>query len=253
VTGDVAGYAAATFMRGMPLVQVPTTVLAMADASIGGKTGVNLGAAKNLVGAFKQPRAVVIDPGFLRSLPDEELANGLAEVVKAGVIGDPALLEALARGGAPPKHDGVTWAELIRRAVAVKAEIVSADPLESGRRAVLNLGHTFGHGLESASGFRVRHGEAVAVGMVAAAHVAARLGLAGWGVAEVLTEALLRVGLPVRHDGPAPELVLEHMGIDKKRRAGRLRFVLPLAIGSVQVVDDVPDAIVLDVLDDLRA
>ena len=266
VVGDVAGFAAATYMRGVPLVQVPTTLLAMVDSSVGGKTGVDLPEGKNLVGAFKQPSLVLIDPELLATLPAAELRAGLAEVIKAGVIGSPALFERLeqcqpdqlwaglrpATDGQPPSdvagqdEDELAW--IIRQAVAVKIEVVQADPYEQGRRAVLNLGHTFGHAFEVLSDFRWRHGEAVAAGMVCAARLAVALGHCRPEVAQRISSLLKRFGLPTRPPGYPPEAVLAVMASDKKKQGSRLRFVLPRDIGQVEVFDDIPRTALMDIL-----
>lgn len=243
VVGDVAGFTAATYMRGVALVQLPTTLLAMVDSSVGGKTGVDLPEGKNLVGAFKQPALVVIDPSVLSTLPEAEVRAGLAEVVKAGVIGAPALFERLEQG----KLDDMTW--LIRQAVTVKIEIVQADPYEQGRRAVLNLGHTFGHAFELLSDFRLRHGEAVAAGMVVAARLAVRLGRCHAATAARIEATLRGLGLPTAVPECSPEVVWSAMTGDKKKQGHRLRFVLPSAIGQVELCDDVPRSAVLEVLE----
>ncbi len=248
VVGDTAGFVAATYLRGVRLVPVPTTLLAMVDASVGGKTGVNLPAGKNLVGAFHQPALVAADPAVLATLPAEVLRDGLAEIVKAAVIGDPPLLDQLEHAGAPPAGEAAAWAQIVGRAVRVKAAIVSDDPHEAGRRALLNLGHTFGHAFETASGYRLSHGQAVSLGLVAAAQLGARLGRADPELAGRLARILGRLGLPTRGHGLAPEAVLRAMAVDKKRRAGRLRFVIPAAPGAAAVADDVRDADVLAVL-----
>jgi len=250
VVGDVAGFAAATYMRGLALVQVPTSLLAMVDSSVGGKTGVDLPAplvtggpgGKNLVGAFKQPELVMIDPALLASLPEAELRAGLAEALKAGVIGCVPLFERLEEG----RLDDMAW--IIRQAVAVKIQVVEGDPYEQGRRAVLNLGHTFGHAFEVLSEFRLRHGEAVAMGMVAAARLSARLGRCPAQVPPCLARALERLGLPAALPGFEPGAVLAAMRADKKKQGSRLRFVLPLEVGHVEIFDDVPDGAVLAVL-----
>ncbi|MEI2693292.1 MAG: 3-dehydroquinate synthase [Anaerolineae bacterium] len=245
VVGDVAGFAAATYLRGLPFVQAPTSLLAMVDASVGGKTGVDLPQGKNLVGAFKQPALVVIDPETLATLPSDEFRSGLAEVVKAGMIGDPGLFEVMEGRGLLSLHD------LIGRAVRVKVAVVTEDPFESGRRAALNLGHTFGHAFETLSGYRLRHGEAVSIGLVAATRLAARLDLCEPALVERVESALARLGLPVRAPGFAPEQVLAAMGTDKKRAGGRLRFVLPRAIGDVDLFGEAPEQQVLAVLAEL--
>ena len=243
VIGDTAGFAAATYMRGVPLVQLPTSLLAMVDASVGGKVAVDHPRGKNLIGAFHQPELVVVDPDVLATLPEGEFRVGLAEVIKAGVIGSPALFEHLERRGAEP----LEW--VIGEAIRVKAAVVEEDPYERGRRAILNLGHTFGHALEVLSSFSLRHGEAVAVGMAIAAEVAVRLGLCESSVRERLIALLRQFGLPTACKGYEPEAIWEAMATDKKRRGQRLRFVLPRAIGRVVVADDVPKELVLEVLE----
>ncbi len=245
VVGDVAGFAAATYLRGVPFVQIPTSLLAMVDASVGGKTGVDLPQGKNLVGAFKQPALVVIDPAVLSTLPSAEFRSGLAEVVKHGMIGAPALFEALEdrEGTSPP-----ALAELIADAVRVKVAVVEEDPFESGRRAVLNLGHTFGHAIESVSGYRVRHGEGVAIGLAAATRLAARLGLCDPALVARVEGLLARLELPTRAPGMAPEQIVAAMATDKKRNGSRLRFVLPRSLGDVDVFDDVAVEDVVEVL-----
>lgn len=243
VMGDMAGLAAATYMRGLRLVQVPTSLLAMVDASVGGKVGVDLPAGKNLVGAFKQPELVVIDPDALDTLPPEELRAGLAEVVKAGLIADPALLEALA--GAWER------AETIRRALAVKIDVVEADPYEAGVRAHLNLGHTFAHAFEVCSDYTWRHGEAVAVGMVAAARLSVRLGMADEALVGRIADLLAALGLPTRYADASPEALWAAMKHDKKAKAGQRRFVLLRQAGQVEVVPGVEREDVLAVLEEI--
>lgn len=245
VVGDTAGFAAATYMRGTPFVQLPTTLLAMVDASIGGKVGVDY-KGKNLIGTFHQPALVVTDTDVLTTLPQEEFRCGLAEIIKAGVIGSPALFEHLERKGVEP----LEW--VIAEAIRVKAAIVEKDPYESGLRAVLNLGHTFGHALEALSDYRMRHGEAVSVGMVAAAKVAIALGLCGEEVEVRLISLLRRFGLPTRYQGYKPVQLWEAMAVDKKKRGGRLRFVLPQAIGKVVITEEVPREVVLKVLREME-
>ena len=242
VIGDMAGFAAATYMRGLPLAQVPTTLLAMVDASIGGKVGVDLPRGKNLVGAFKQPALVVVDPSTLATLPDEEVRCGLAEVVKAGVIGSPPLFVHLEDQGAEP------LCRVIQEAIAVKVAVVEEDPFEGGGRAALNLGHTFGHALERLSGYRLRHGYAVSIGMGVAARVAPRMALSDPAVEARLRGLLERFGLPTAYSGFAPEEVWEAMASDKKKRGRGLRFVLPVRIGEVIVTDEVPKEVVLQAL-----
>ncbi len=249
VTGDVAGFAAATFMRGVRFVQVPTTLLAMVDASVGGKTGVDLCQGKNLVGAFKQPALVVIDPTVLVTLPAEEIRLGLAEVIKHGVIGAPDLfakLEAKAgRLSSWREKEGVGW---IARSLRVKIRIVEEDPFEQDCRAVLNLGHTVGHALEKLSGFALRHGEAVSIGMTVAARIAVEQGLADPSLADRIEAVLLAWGLPVRCPPFAADAIWRAMGHDKKRQGRALRWVLPRAIGEVEITEDVTPHIIRAVL-----
>jgi len=251
VTGDVAGFAAATFMRGVRFIQVPTTLLAMVDASVGGKTGVDLPQGKNLVGAFKQPELVVIDPTVLATLPSEEFRSGMAEVIKHGVIGDQDLFAELETTTRNTQH--VIRNTQIARALRVKIAIVEEDPYERGRRAVLNLGHTVGHGLEQSSGFSLRHGEAVSIGMVAAARIAVELGYAAPALADRIEAVLSAWGLPVRCPSIEADAIREAMAHDKKRRGRRLRWVLPRAIGQVEMVEDVPQETVKSVLRGLGA
>jgi shikimate kinase/3-dehydroquinate synthase len=251
VTGDIAGFAAATFMRGVRCVQVPTTVLAMADASVGGKTGVDLPQGKNLVGAFKQPAAVVIDLAVLATLPEEQVRSGMAEFIKHGIVGDPDLFAEL-ESGIPDLRTPLSVAQL-SRALQVKVQVVETDPFEQGRRAVLNLGHTVGHGLEQLSGFTLRHGEAVSIGMVAAARIAIELGRADPSLARRIESALAAWGLPVRCPPFDAEAIWVAMAHDKKHRGRNLRWILPQAIGQVQIADDVPQRLVASVLRDLGA
>ncbi len=241
VVGDVAGFAAATYMRGLPLIQVPTTLLAMVDSSVGGKTGVDLPAGKNLVGAFKQPVLVVVDPAVMATLPPADFRAGLAEVVKAGIIGSPQLFDRLEDG-----RTELPW--IIREAVAVKVAVVEADPFEGGRRAVLNLGHTFAHAFEVLSDYGLRHGEAVAMGTAAATRLAVDLGRCAPHVGQRILALLDHMGLPTTIPDYDPEAVWAAMTSDKKKQGQHLRFVLPLDIGQVDLFDDVPREAVLAVL-----
>ncbi len=234
VVCDLAGFAAASYLRGVRWVAVPTTLLAQVDAAHGGKTGVDHPAAKNLIGAFHPPVEVLVDPGFLRTLPERELSGGLAEVVKHGVIGAPALLERV--GVEEP-------AAFVEQAARVKLAIVERDPREQGERRLLNLGHTLGHAVEHASGYALHHGQAVAVGLRAACRIAERhCGFEQRALA-VVQQALDRCGLPATA-AVEPDAVREALGHDKKRAAGRLRWVLPVSLGDVRVFEDVPDALV---------
>lgn len=232
VLGDTAGFAAASYLRGVPLVQMPTTLLSMVDSSVGGKTGVDLPQGKNLVGAFKQPEMVIIDPQVLTTLPAVEFKSGLAEVVKHGIIDHPALFAALER-----QDFEIGW--LIEQAIGVKVRVVQADPFEQGRRAVLNLGHTFGHAFEQLSHYQIRHGEGVAMGLACAARLSVRVGLGSGDTLERIVAVLDTLGLP--HQPPAYpfEAVWAAMFTDKKRRGGRLPFILPRAIGDVDIFADI--------------
>jgi len=233
VTGDLAGFATAAFLRGIAWAAVPTSLLAMVDASLGGKTGFDLPEGKNLIGAFHPPHLVLADPQTLATLPEAELRSGLAEVVKHGVLADPQLFAACAAGLEAVKGD---LEGLVRRAMAVKVASVRADPYEDGARAALNLGHTVGHALEVVSGYRLRHGEAVAIGLVAEARLAERLGLARPGLSRQIACVLAGLGLPVEVPPGLPRLALiQAMGVDKKKAAGVVRFALPVEIGKVVI------------------
>lgn len=242
VIGDMAGFAAATYLRGVAFVQVPTTLLAMVDASVGGKVGVDLPQGKNLVGAFKQPTLVIIDPDALSSLPASEFRHGLAEVIKHGIIGDPDLFAQL-EGSGPESLES-----LLARALRVKIAIVQRDPYEKGERAYLNLGHTFAHAFEQVSGYSIPHGQAVAAGLAASAALAAARGDCAPDLPARIVAVLERLGLPSRFLDLDPAAVLAAMSTDKKRQEGRLRFVLPHAIGQVALHDDVTAEQVLAVL-----
>lgn len=251
VIGDLAGFAAALWMRGVPFVQIPTTLLAMVDSSVGGKTAVNLAQGKNLVGAFHQPRAVLIDPELLATLPKRELRAGFAEVVKYGAIGDHgffAWLEQHAEALLTLKPDSTV--EAIERSVRHKAGVVSRDEREDGERALLNFGHTFGHAIETLGEYRgLNHGEAVAVGMVLAADLSARIGMAPSTDHDRLNDVLVRLGLPTRiPPGYAAEKLLEAMRLDKKALSGQLRLILWRGIGRAEVVSAVPDATIMETL-----
>lgn len=229
VPGDVAGFAAASYQRGVDLVQIPTTLLAMIDSSVGGKTGVDLGGLKNQVGAFHQPRLVLIDPDALSTLPAATLSDGAAEAVKYGVLGDTELFERLSRGG---WTEDAEW--VIERCVFHKAALVAADELDRGSRQLLNLGHTLGHAIEKCSGFRFSHGQAVAVGMIYAARIARSMGLCGPEVEADIAAALTAGGLPLSAPYGAAELAAAAMA-DKKRAGGEITLVLPRAIGRCEL------------------
>jgi 3-dehydroquinate synthase len=251
VVGDLAGFAAASWMRGIDVVQLPTSLLAMVDSSVGGKTAVDLPQGKNLVGAFHPPRAVFADTATLRTLPERELRAGLAEVVKYGAIRDVAFLEWLhAHSDALLARDDAALAEAIAMSCTHKAAIVERDPLERGERALLNFGHTFAHAIEAEQGYGgLVHGEAVAVGMVLAARLSAALGMSIPRDAETLAALLARFGLPTALPaGLDAETLLARMRLDKKAAASGLRFVLWDGLGAARVVADVPEDAVLAVL-----
>ena len=232
VTNDLAGFAAATFLRGVRWVTVPTSLLAMVDASLGGKTGADLPQGKNLVGAFYPPAFFLADPQALDTLPEREKRCGMAEVVKGAVAADRGLLEICSQGwGALEGH----WSEIVPRAMAVKVHFIQLDPYEKGPRAALNLGHTIGHALERVSDYRISHGEAVSIGTAAEALLAERIGLAQAGLAEVIASVLENLGLPTRiPSGLGWEAIVAAMQVDKKRQAGSLYFALPAAVGDVR-------------------
>jgi 3-dehydroquinate synthase len=243
VVGDLAGFAAASYQRGVALVQVPTTLLAQVDSAVGGKTGVNHPGGKNLIGAFHQPDAVVIDTHTLSTLPARELRAGLAEVIKYGLICDAALftwleahLDSLLAG------DAAALAHVIRRSCEIKAAIVGRDEREHGERALLNLGHTFGHALEAATAYKEwLHGEAVGAGLVMAAAMSQASGYLSAADAARVRQLVERAGLPAHAASVSPQLLLEHMRIDKKVQGGRIRLVLLRAIGSAFISDDYPE------------
>ena len=248
VVGDLAGHVAATYLRGMPLVQLPTSVLAMNDAAIGGKVAVDLPAGKNLVGAFHQPKAVIADIETLSTLPRRALIEGFAEVIKHALILDPELLKLLQGSAAAltrnsPDLDLLT--EVTVRSVRLKALIVSSDPTERGLRAILNYGHTIGHAIETVTGYSdYLHGEAVSIGMMGAARIAQRIGLIGEDFVTSQADVLRSFGLPLQAQGLASMAILDATRMDKKVRGGRARFVLLEAVGRAVVRDDVPDDVV---------
>lgn len=251
VVGDLTGFAAACWMRGARFVQLPTTLLAMVDSSVGGKTAVDLPAGKNLVGAFHQPAAVIADTLTLRTLPPRELRAGLAEVVKYGALGDADFFSWLEQhADALVARLPDTLSEAIERCCRHKAAIVARDETEQGERALLNFGHTFGHALEVESGYgRLLHGEAVAIGMVCAARLSSAMKRAPTADAERLQHLLLRLGLPIEvPSGLQPHRLLDAMRLDKKNRSGNIRLILWRGIGAAEIVDGVTDASILSVL-----
>lgn len=253
VIGDMAGFVAATVLRGVPFVQVPTTLLAMVDASVGGKTGVNHAVGKNLIGAFHQPAAVLIDPAVLATLPPRELRGGLAECIKHDLIRDAAGFDRLEREvGRALALDTDYLTELVAHNVAIKARVVEADPFERGERAHLNLGHTFGHAIETVSHYAYSHGEAVALGTAAAAALSFRLGLLDEPARRRVVNVIGKAGLPTSGLTLDVDAVVAAMAYDKKAAAGRLRFVLLDGIGKAVVRDDVPVEHVRGAVESLR-
>ena len=261
VVGDITGFVAATYMRGIDFVQCPTTLLAMVDASVGGKTGVDLPQGKNLIGAFKQPLAVIADLATLQSLPEVEFASGMAEVVKHGLIAGGDLWQKLSEWGNEGLYKQSQSLEtqrpnlhsLIVDAIKIKQDVVISDPFEQGRRAILNLGHTFGHAIEQVSGYRLRHGEAVAIGLVAAANLSARLGFCASELQTEIEGVLQAIPLPTRIPFDLDlEQVYGMMGSDKKKAAGKLRFVLPRAIGDIFVTSEADVGEVMATLNTVR-
>jgi 3-dehydroquinate synthase len=253
VVGDVAGMLASIYMRGVELVQIPTTVLAQVDASIGGKTGVNLAAGKNLLGTFYHPRVVLIDPTVLKTLPEREFRAGLYEAVKCGIIGDVELFLRFEQNRAKIlKRDPVELEWLITESVKLKAEVVSADEHEGGLRRVLNLGHTIGHALEAETGYRrLLHGEAVAWGMIAATNIALSVGRTDSVTAGRIADTVLGLGrLPEVNVGARK--ILARLQADKKTQDGVVHFVLPREIGKVEIASDVPDPVILDAVEEVR-
>ncbi len=250
VVGDLAGFAAATYQRGVPFIQVPTTLLAQVDSSVGGKTGVNHPLGKNMIGAFHQPLAVIADTATLDTLPDRELSAGLAEVIKYGAIRDLAFFDWLETNvGRLRARDPDAIAKAISRSCEIKAEIVALDEREAGPRALLNLGHTFGHAIETLEGYGTwLHGEAVAAGMVMAARLSARLGRAPEADASRLEALLRRAGLPVKPPELEVDAWLDAMGRDKKNESGRITLILLDRLGAAAVEKNVPAGALEDFL-----
>jgi 3-dehydroquinate synthase len=254
VVGDLAGFVAATVLRGIAVVQLPTTVLAMVDSAIGGKTGVDHAVGKNLIGAFHQPRLVLADTGLLATLPPAERAAGWAEAIKHGIIGDPQLFADLKQHAqAVLNLEEPITGTLIQRAAAHKVHVVSGDEREHGGRIMLNYGHTIGHAIEAESGYTLRHGEAIAIGMMAAGTIAVRLGLFDPAALEEQRAVLESFGLPDRIPPTIDAVrVLQRISSDKKVQSSRVRWVLPTRIGATVVRDDVPLEVVVDVLAGLQ-
>ena len=235
VIGDMTGFAASTYMRGIDWIGIPTTLLSMVYASVGGKTGFDLPEGKNLIGSFYPPKLVIADPSLLLTLTDRELRSGMAEVVKHGIISDPDLFAMC--------QQGMDWVkanleEVVKRAMAVKIKVIEEDPYEKGIRAALNLGHTVGHAVELVSKFELRHGEAIAIGTAAEARYAARVGLASQGTVEAIESTFSKLGLPIQIPSEMPrEKIIQAMRVDKKKNAKAIRFALPVEIGKVELVN----------------
>ena len=253
VVGDVAGFLASVFMRGVPVVQVPTTLLAQVDSAIGGKTGVNLASGKNLIGTFHQPLAVLVDPDVLATLPEREYRSGLFEAMKYGVIRNPAIFELMeSKRDALLRRDGALLEKLIAECIRVKADVVSADERESGERRILNFGHTIGHALEAETGYRkLLHGEAVGWGMIAAA-------LIGYALDKTDSLTAQRIIATAFAYGPLPKFkaqgrrILRRLLADKKTVGGVPHFVLVTAMGKVEVVKDVPERVILRSIEEMK-
>ncbi len=249
VVGDLAGFVSATLLRGTPFIQVPTTLLSAVDASVGGKVGVDHPAGKNLIGAFHQPRIVITDTDTFRTLPPRELRCGLAECIKHAIIRDPSLFDFLEQNAAKILAcDSPTLTLLVAKNVAIKAAIVTEDPFEHGVRALLNLGHTFGHAIENILNYAVGHGEAVALGTLAAAHLAVQLKKLTVTDQARIAALIAKVDLPTKSPGLDIDRTFAATFTDKKVAAGKLRFIIPTTIGSAEIISNVPDALVRDAL-----
>lgn len=248
VIGDIVGFVASTYMRGLPLIQIPTSLLAMVDASIGGKTGLDLPKGKNLIGTFKRPLAVLIDPEYLDTLPRSEFLSGMAEVIKHAVIADPLLFSWLESG---PQN---VWVgeNLLLRAVSVKINVVQADPYENGLRAILNFGHTIGHALETLSNYTIRHGEAVSIGMGVETRLAEHLGLIASGEARRIIRLIEQWSLPIYHPLLEREELFNVIRYDKKHKQGKLRWALPSRIGEIRLISDIDERSVRQSIDSLK-
>jgi 3-dehydroquinate synthase len=253
VIGDMTGFVAASILRGVPFVQIPTTLLAMVDASVGGKTGINHQVGKNLIGAFHQPIAVLIDPAVLKTLPSREIRGGLAECIKHDIIRDLDGFAHIEKNVSRALALDVDYlGELVLHNVAIKARVVEADPFEHGQRAHLNFGHTFGHAIETVSHYSYSHGECVALGMVAAARMATDLGMLDDASAKRIVSVIQAAQLPTGGMKLSTRDVVDAMIFDKKVKAGKVRFVLPDRIGNVVIRDDVPVEFVTRAVDSLR-
>lgn len=258
VIGDMTGFAAASWLRGIAVVQIPTTLLAMVDASIGGKTGVNHPQGKNLIGTFHQPRLVLIDPDTLKTLSRREFRAGMAEVIKYGIIWDADLFEQLEQAKRIDQQcymQPELLSEILQRSCQAKADVVTKDEKESGLRAILNYGHTIGHAIESLTHYRTfNHGEGVGLGMLAVGNIAAQLKLWPQDCAERQLQLIRKAGLPTQLPASFDtEAVLEALSVDKKVSAGRVKFIVPSAIGAVSITDQIPSPVILSALRQMQA
>lgn len=253
VVGDMTGFAAATILRGVPFVQIPTSLLSMVDASVGGKTGIDHPCGKNLIGAFHQPAAVLVDPAVLTTLPRRELCGGLAECIKHEIIRDSSGFEVLeAEVPRALRLDLDYLVDLLAHNISIKARVVEADPFEKAERAHLNFGHTFGHAIETVSNYTYSHGEAVAMGMVAASRAAVSLGMLEAAAADRISRVIARAGLPTGEMILDTDAIVNAMAFDKKVAGKRLRFVLPDRIGHVVIRDDLSPQIIRRAVESLK-
>ncbi len=253
VIGDLAGFVAATYLRGLPLVQLPTTLLAQVDSSIGGKVGLDYGQLKNKIGAFYQPRLVVADSRIIKTLTQKEFSDGLAEVIKYGVIWDERFFGFIEDNLDRIKAlDEATLEEIIFHSAGIKAIVVAKDEKDFNLRHILNFGHTVGHGIETASDFSLSHGEAIAVGMLAEARISNKMGILKQAELMRLENLILKAGLPTKPPGVSLERVIQAIGHDKKIVAGKIKFVLPKSIGEVFITSEVPGSLVEQVLVDFN-
>jgi 3-dehydroquinate synthase len=249
VIGDLAGFVAATYMRGVPLIQIPTTLLAQVDSSVGGKVAVNHGRLKNNIGTFYQPRLVMADSLTLSTLPESELRNGIAEVIKYGAMRDPQLF-ALVERNPSPKMD--LWEDIIARCVTIKAAIVEQDEKDLGLRNILNFGHTVGHAVETVSNYEMKHGQGVAIGMVAAATISERMGFCSEEVVSRLKAVVLAAGLPTKIPHLDVSQIIEALQHDKKKSDGRVRFILLKGLGEAFIYDQIDPQLLAGLLQELN-
>ncbi len=245
VIGDIGGFAAATYMRGINFVQIPTTLLAQVDSSIGGKVAIDYQNKKNIIGAFHQPKLILTDPKLLSTLPEKEIRNGMAEIIKSAIISSLNFFEEL------EKTAIFFTNSIIKQAIKVKVNVVTEDPYEKGLREILNFGHTIGHAIESASNYKLSHGEAISIGIIGAFKIANKLNICSQENTKRVSNLLLKFGLPLQCREVDITKAMDYMSADKKKRQGNLRFILPINIGEVTVVDKVDSSIVIETLREL--